>query len=277
MASSDAQRVERAIQLLDARLAKSDLFNDGSVKLLPATANVGPLGLFAFALTTALLQGQFSTVADGNTGVKGLVWGYGMFYGGLAQLIAGILEYQRKNTFGTVAFCSYGTFWMALTYFQSIQAVVNGITPQVTSANATVVSDTLTTWTYKYNAPVASPIEGERMMLSLWGILTFLFWLCTFSMNLITSALFLSLALLFFFLAGGQPQSEHMNWMKFAGIWGFWTAFLAFYDGIAALMKEVYGKQILPVFPFKPINKISGGNYGTQRRIDTEDLEEAKQ
>ena len=141
-----------------------------------------------------------------------------------------------------------------------------------------------------------------------------------------------SLGLLFFFLAGGQPQSTHKNWMKFAGAWGWWTAFLAFYDGIAALLKEVYGRvsrlgiqhwagacmqgpvaacslctregllplplsacqcpalllgdhspplpsclqQILPVFPFKPVNKISGGNFGTQRRIDTEDLEQPK-
>jgi hypothetical protein len=51
-----------------------------------------------------------------------------------------------------------------------------------------------------------------------------------------------SLGLLFFFLAGGQPQDEHRNWMKFAGAWGWFVAFLAFYDGIAALMKEVYGK-----------------------------------
>ncbi|GAB4816806.1 hypothetical protein N2152v2_003852 [Parachlorella kessleri] len=268
MASSDAQRVERALQLLDARLAKADLFNDGTIKIVPATSNVGPLGLFAFALTTALLQGQFTTVADGPTGVSGLVMGYGMFYGGLAQLIAGILEYQRKNTFGTVAFCSYGAFWMGLSYFNTIRTVVNGITPQISStANGVTL----------YKAPVAAPVSGERTMLILWGILTFLFWLCTFSMNLVTSALFFSLALLFWFLAGGQPQASHMNWMKFAGAWGWWVAFLAFYDGIAALMKEVYGKQILPVFPFKPINRVSGGNFGTQRRIDTQDLEEAKQ
>lgn len=100
-------------------------------------------------------------MADGSTGVKGLVWGYGMFYGGLAQLVAGILEYQRKNTFGTVAFCSYGTFWMALTYFQSIQAVVNGITPQIAS---TTTTNGVTTYTYA--KPVATPIEGERMMVS---------------------------------------------------------------------------------------------------------------
>jgi succinate-acetate transporter protein len=54
-----------------------------------------------------------------------------------------------------------------------------------------------------------------------------------------------SLALLFFFLVGGQPQDTHRDWMKFAGAWGWWTAAIAFYDGIAALTKEVYGKVSL--------------------------------
>ena len=111
-------------------------------------------------LLPVYVQGQFSTVADGATGVKGLVWGYGMFYGGLAQLVAGILEYQRKNTFGCVAFCSYGTFWMSLTYFQSMQALINGVTPQTTTT-----VDGLTV----AKVVVATPIEGERMMVSREG------------------------------------------------------------------------------------------------------------
>ena len=105
------------------------------------------------------MQGQFTTVADGATGVNGLVLGYGMFYGGLAQLIAGILEYGRKNTFGTVAFCSYGTFWMALCYFNSIKTVVNGITPQIKSVDALTGAIT-------YKAPLSAPVSGERLMVS---------------------------------------------------------------------------------------------------------------
>ena len=102
-------------------------------------------------------QGQFTTVASDALGVKYIVIGYGMFYGGLGQLVAGILEYQRKNTFGTVAFCSYGCFWMALTYFNTIAAVVNGITPQYTAMN-----NGIPTW----KAPIPSPISGERLMVS---------------------------------------------------------------------------------------------------------------
>ncbi len=57
---------------------------------------------------------------------------------------------------------------------------------------------------------------------------------------------------------------------KFAGGWGFMVAAVAFYDGTAALMKDVYGKQILPVFPLKPVNKVSLGDFGTKRFVDAE-------
>ena len=70
--------------------------------LLPTPA-AAPLGLYGFALTTALLQGQKSGLTEPNTGQ--LAMGFGFFFGGLAQFCAGLLEYQRRNTFGTVAFC----------------------------------------------------------------------------------------------------------------------------------------------------------------------------
>ena len=90
-----------------------------------------------------------------------MVMGYGMFYGGLAQLIAGILEYQRKNTFGTVAFSSYGAFWMGLAYFNTVKTVVNGVTPQIM---ATAADGTIT-----YKTPVAAPVSGERTMVRFLG------------------------------------------------------------------------------------------------------------
>jgi hypothetical protein len=156
-----------------------------------------------------------------------------------------------------------------------------------------------------------APTEGERLMLTLWGILvshlapsrrpaasrasanvrgcctlrglcrpmpapaapsqTFLLWLCTFHTNLVTSWLFFSLAILFWFLAGGTGTSESRTTLtKVAGGWGFMVAATAFYDGTASLMKDVYGKQILPVFPLKPVNKVSLGDFGTKRFVDPE-------
>lgn len=107
----------------------------------------------------------------------------------------------------------------------------------------------------------------------MWGIYTFILWLCTFSTNVIFSATFLTLSLLFFFLAGGQ---ENHNFLKFAGAWGYLVAGLAWYLAASLLMEELYGKSPLPLFPLKPIHQISGGNLGTRRRVD-EDPEMGKQ
>ena len=118
---------------------------------------------------------------------------------------------------------------------------------------------------------VPTPEKGDQLMLTLWGILTFLLWLCTFHTNIVTCWLFLSLAILFWLLAAGVGTSSNdVTVTKVAGGWGFMVAAVAFYDGTAALMKDVYGRQILPVFPLKPVNKVSLGDFGTKRFVDTE-------
>ncbi|KAI7842166.1 hypothetical protein COHA_004189 [Chlorella ohadii] len=191
------------------------------VKSNPATADPTALGLFGFALTTALLQGPFTTLTEPTS--SQIAMGFGFFFGGLAQFCAGLLNYQRRNTFGCVAFCCFGAFWMSIAIYETL---VFG----------------------KVYAPV--PNEGKQLMLAMWGILTFLLWLCTFKLTIATSAVFLTLSLLFFFLAGGVGTSQSArNFTKFAGAWGFLVAAIAFYDGIAALLKDAYGRSILPVGP----------------------------
>jgi succinate-acetate transporter protein len=189
-----------------------------------------------------MVSGTKSGLVEGATGQ--LAMSFGFFFGGLAQFVAGILEYQRRNTFGTVAFCTYGSFWMSLAIYTTLTS--SGVFEP-------------------------SPTKGDRLMLTLWGILTFLMWLCTFHTTLVTSWLFLSLAMLFWFLAGGVGEGEaRATLTKFAGGWGFMVAATALYDGTAALMKDVYGMQILPVFPLKPVNKVSLGDFGTKRFMDTD-------
>ncbi|EFN56785.1 hypothetical protein CHLNCDRAFT_144274 [Chlorella variabilis] len=228
-----------SIALLAQRL---QALQEEGIKVNPATANPAPLGLYGFALTTALLQGQKTGLTEPTTGQ--LAMGFGFFFGGLAQFCAGLLEYHRRNTFGTVAFCCYGAFWMSLAIYQTLVAA-------------------------EVFAPV--PVEGDHLMLTLWGILTFLLWLCTFHTNVVTCWLFFSLAILFWLLVGGVgPSDERVTLTKVAGGWGFMVAAVAFYDGTAALMKDVYGKQILPVFPLKPVNKVSLGDFGTKRFVDPE-------
>jgi uncharacterized protein len=82
------------------------------VRILDTTANAGPLGLLAFGMTTILLNlhnaGFFS--------MGSVIFAMGIFYGGIAQIIAGIMEWKKNNTFGTVAFISYGFFWISLVF-----------------------------------------------------------------------------------------------------------------------------------------------------------------
>ena len=97
---------------------------------------------------------------------------------------------------------------------------------------------------------------------------TFLLWLCTFHTNVVTCFLFFSLSILFWLLAAGVGSSNAaVTLTKFAGGWGFLVAFVAFYDGTASLMKDVYGRQVLPVWPLKPVNKLSLGDFGTKRFV----------
>jgi succinate-acetate transporter protein len=82
--------------------------------VVTAIADPGPLGLAAFALTTFVL----STFNAGLIDVKAepVVFGLALFYGGIVQVFAGLWEFVKANTFGALAFCSYGAFWMALWY-----------------------------------------------------------------------------------------------------------------------------------------------------------------
>ena len=81
-----------------------------TIKLLDLTANPAPLGLLAFGMTTVLLNLHNS----GLFHLGSMILGMGIFYGGLAQVIAGIMEWKKGNTFGTTAFTSYGFFWLTL-------------------------------------------------------------------------------------------------------------------------------------------------------------------
>jgi uncharacterized protein len=124
---------------------------------------------------------------------------------------------------------------------------------------------------YQGNTPTDNAVvmHAEQLMLSLWGIITFIFWLCTFSMNAAISSLFFTLSMLFFFLAGGQnPNSAAaVNLKKFAGGWGMLVAAIAFYCAAAQLFEDCYGKPILPTYPFKAINKRTLGSIGTKHFI----------
>lgn len=187
--------------------------NETSIK--DTTANPAPLGLFGFGMTTVLLNIHNAGFIEMNS----MILAMGICYGGLAQVIAGAMEWKKKNTFGTVAFSSYGLFWLSL--------VVLVLLPKITT--------------------VAAPDKQSMgFYLILWGIFTVLLLFGTFKTNMALITVFASLALLFFLLAAGD-LTGNTAWTRLAGYEGIFTGFSAIYLGAAQVLNEVYGRIVVPV------------------------------
>jgi succinate-acetate transporter protein len=180
-------------------------------------ANPAPLGLFAFGITTLLLNLVNSEVVEGE--MISLVLGYGMFYGGIAQFAAGMWEFRKDNTFGATAFCSYGAFWMGLALWHILADGGVG-----------------------YGASEFK--GGFAAYLAVWGLFTGMMFIVSLKLDQSIQAIFLTLTVLFFLLAAGQyNETVHIV----AGYEGILTAFTAIYAAWAIILNEVWEKAVLPV------------------------------
>lgn len=141
----------------------------------PKLANPGPLGLFGFGLTTCVLSAINAGLLPHEA--VAVVVPLAFAYGGVAQLIAGIFEFRAGNTFGMVAFTSFGLFWW---WF----ALLN--------------------WTLGAGWLKAPPASGVATVLLCWGIFTFLLWIVTFRLSKAVFSIFLLLWITFFLLAAGD-------------------------------------------------------------------------
>ncbi|MCL2134928.1 MAG: acetate uptake transporter [Candidatus Bathyarchaeota archaeon] len=184
-------------------------------------ANAAPLGLLAFGLTTVLLnlhnEGLFS--------LNSMVLAMGLVYGGLAQIIVGIMEYRRGNTFGTVAFTSYGLFWWSL--------VLSLVMPSMSFFGEVVSAD--------HTAMAAYFI--------VWGIFTLGMFFGTLKTNRALQFVFMSLAILFFMLATRELLGNPIWFNVLTGIEGTICGASAIYLGLAEVLNEVNGKTVLPICP----------------------------
>lgn len=180
-------------------------------------ANPAPLGLCAFGMTTVLLNIHNAGVFEMNS----MILGMGIFYGGLAQVIAGVIEAKKNNTFGLTAFTSYGFFWLSL--------VGLIVMPKLGWVNAP-----------DENAMVA--------YLSIWGLFTLLLFFGTLRLNRALQFVFASLTVLFALLAIGDATGNK-NISHLAGYEGIICGASAIYTGIAQVLNEVYGKTVLPIGP----------------------------
>jgi len=180
-------------------------------------ANPAPLGLGGFALTTFVLNVHNAGLVD-----IGAALPLGLFYGGLAQLVAGFLEFRTGNTFGMTAFGSFGAFWMAL---------------------ASMVLMEMNHWI----APDAS--KGWLLVtLVAWTIFTAVLWIATFKHSKALVWVFTTLLILFILL-DVHVQTGSVLLGKIAGWEGIFCALTAWYLMAAIILNEAFGRVVLPVGP----------------------------
>jgi succinate-acetate transporter protein len=185
--------------------------NQKTVILKDTTANPAPLGLMGFGMTTVLLNLHNAGLFKLGT----MILAMGICYGGLAQILAGIFEWKKNNTFGATAFTSYGLFWLSLVFLLIMPKLGLGQAPDT-------------------NAMVA--------YLLAWGIFTFVMFIGTLKLNGHLQFIFGSLALLFFLLAIGD-YTGNAAIKKIAGYEGIICGASAVYTALYQILKELYTKK----------------------------------
>jgi succinate-acetate transporter protein len=187
-------------------------------------ANPGPLGLLGFGLTTVLLNLHNAGLYPFDT----MILAMGLAYGGLAQVIVGVMEYKRGDTFGTTAFTSYGLFWWSL--------VILLVLPKTTIFTG-------------LNPPSLTATAAYFFM---WGLFTFAMFFGTLKKNRALQFVFGSLAILFFLLTARDLTSnatvfENLAIGTVAGYEGVICGLSAVYLAIAEIMNEAHQKTVLPI------------------------------
>lgn len=186
-----------------------------TTRLADLSANPAPLGLMGFGMTTVLLNLHNAGLFE----LGSMILAMGIFYGGVSQVIAGIMEWKKGNTFGTTAFTSYGLFWLTLVGLIVIPKLG---------------------WT-------AAPAKSAMVAyLVLWGIFTGVLFIGTLKLNRALQVVFATLTVLFFLLAIGDATGNAAI-TRFAGFEGIVCGLSAIYAALAQVLNEVYGKTVLPL------------------------------
>lgn len=203
------------------RIVRDETAGQAAREHPPATpiGDPAPLGLGAFALTTFLLSLVNAGLLPGS-GVQGVL-PLALFYGGLAQFLAGMWEFRNNNTFGATAFTSYGAFWIA---FAALETFYAGKIP---------------------GADLASVVGW---FLIAWGIFTGYMFFGSLRVTTAVMSVFLLLAVTYFLLGIGEPTGASGLGI-IGGYVGIATAIAAWYTSAAGVINSVSGKTVLPVGP----------------------------
>lgn len=206
--------------------------SQSTLSAAPKPSNPGPLGLFGFGITTCLL----SSINAGLIPPASIaaVVPLAFAYGGLAQFVAGIMEFRLGNTFGGVAFTSYSMFWW---WFS------------------------LLLWTLGAGWLKAPAPQGMATALLLWGIFTFLLWVVTFRLNKILWSVFLLLTITFFLLAAKDFGFGDI-YGKLGGYVGLATGVDALLLAFFELLNAVAGYTVVPLGDPILVNPAINGRVG---------------
>ncbi|MGB9792220.1 MAG: acetate uptake transporter [Thermacetogeniaceae bacterium] len=184
------------------------------VSHVAATADPGPLGLGGFALTTFVLSMANAKIIEGHAFL-----GLAFFYGGLAQLLAGMQEYKKNNVFGATAFSTYGAFWMSLALMTLLVAC---------------------------GVPVKWGGPATGIFLIAFTIFNTYMWVGSFRVNVAVCAVFTTLEITFILL--DLAEFGIISSVP-GGIVGIICALCAWYASAAGVLNAVYRKTVLPVGP----------------------------
>jgi succinate-acetate transporter protein len=185
-------------------------------------ADPGPLGLAGFAGTTFVLSMMNANLVNFGKALP-VVLGLALAYGGIAQLVAGIWEFRTGNTFGAVAFCSYGAFWIS--FFILVQLDLAKI-------------------------PKTEVGSALGLYLWMWGIFTAYMFIASLRTTGAVALVFLLLAITFIVLGIGQSGGS-TGTIKLGGWIGLATAVAAWYASFAAVVNSTFGRVVAPVFPLR--------------------------
>ncbi len=181
------------------------------------TGNPAVLGLLCFGMTTVLLN-------ISNAGLfkmDSMILAMGVFTGGLAQVIAGIQEWKKNNTFGATAFTAYGMFW-------------------ITFVGVLLIPKT------SFGAAFAPDAASIGMFLFMWGVFTLYMFLGTLKLNRMLQVVFFTLTVLYFLLAISE-FTGNQSLGTVAGYEGIICGLAAMYGSAALVLNEVYGRTVLPL------------------------------
>jgi succinate-acetate transporter protein len=202
--------------VIEVFLNRMVAMNESVTQIKDTAANPAPLGLLGFGMTTVLLNLHNAGFYELNS----MILAMGICYGGAAQIIAGIMEWKKGNTFAVTAFVSYGLVWLSL--------VVLVVLPKI-----------------GWSAPTND--AAMAAYLAMWGLFTAVMFIGTLRLNRALQVVFGTLTILFFMLAIGDFAGASTGFKHTTGYEGIVCGFSAIYAGLAQVLNELFGKIVLPL------------------------------